>query len=239
MSHFTVLVPANNEQELKAALQPFHEYECTGIKDQYVVFQEADLNKCKAEYQEYESEYSFEDFLKEWYGYENLTTGRWGRWTNPNKKWDWWTVGGRWRNSLILKNGTKADSAANHNIDWEAIRQLRYSNAASKWHTWRAVQSEPNEEKKRRIAIDSGIYFLSKDESELLESLTLEEYSDRASKEMPFWAFIDLQGQWNEKADMGWWGTSSDPKPESHNKFWAFIESLPPEQQVCVVDCHI
>ena len=39
MSHFTVLVitPDNNPGTLEAALQPFHEYECTGIEDQYVV----------------------------------------------------------------------------------------------------------------------------------------------------------------------------------------------------------
>lgn len=37
MSHFTVLVLHKKFEELDAILQPFHEYECTGIKDQYVV----------------------------------------------------------------------------------------------------------------------------------------------------------------------------------------------------------
>lgn len=39
MSHFSVMVVTNHgtELELKNALQPYHEYECTGIKDQYVV----------------------------------------------------------------------------------------------------------------------------------------------------------------------------------------------------------
>lgn len=38
MSHFTVAVvlPECTEQALKDALQPYHEFECTGIKDQYV-----------------------------------------------------------------------------------------------------------------------------------------------------------------------------------------------------------
>lgn len=40
MSHFTVLVVTDTPDEaaLSAALQPFHEYECTGTKDEYVVW---------------------------------------------------------------------------------------------------------------------------------------------------------------------------------------------------------
>ena len=40
MSHFAVLVITEQEpidDVLSAALQPFHEYECTGIDDKYVV----------------------------------------------------------------------------------------------------------------------------------------------------------------------------------------------------------
>lgn len=39
MSHFSVLVvtKTGDRDELERALQPFHEYECTGIEDQYVV----------------------------------------------------------------------------------------------------------------------------------------------------------------------------------------------------------
>ena len=39
MSHFTVLVITDSEptnEVLSATLQPFHEYECTGIDDVYV-----------------------------------------------------------------------------------------------------------------------------------------------------------------------------------------------------------
>jgi hypothetical protein len=40
MSHFTVLVVTDtpDEDALTRALQPFHEYECTGTKDKYVVW---------------------------------------------------------------------------------------------------------------------------------------------------------------------------------------------------------
>lgn len=42
MSHFTVLVSLSADADLKAALQPFHEYECTGIRDEHVVFVDED-----------------------------------------------------------------------------------------------------------------------------------------------------------------------------------------------------
>ena len=41
MSHFTVMVVTDDmptNDVLEAALQPFHEYECTGILDEHVVF---------------------------------------------------------------------------------------------------------------------------------------------------------------------------------------------------------
>lgn len=69
MSHFTVLVIGENPEE---QLQPFHEYECTGIKDEHVVFVP-------------DEEYGFDKDL-----------GIRGHWTNPNAKWDWYVLGGRW-----------------------------------------------------------------------------------------------------------------------------------------------
>lgn len=40
MSHFSVLVvtKTGSDEEIEAVLQPFHEYECTGTKDEYVVW---------------------------------------------------------------------------------------------------------------------------------------------------------------------------------------------------------
>jgi len=38
MSHFTVLVVTDTPEDVESALQPFHEYECTGIKDEHVVW---------------------------------------------------------------------------------------------------------------------------------------------------------------------------------------------------------
>ena len=38
--------------------------------------------------------------------------------SNPNAKWDWWVIGGRWSNFLKLKSGGFANSARVRNIDF-------------------------------------------------------------------------------------------------------------------------
>lgn len=39
----------------------------------------------------------FESFIKEWAGYEkDAETGKYGYWENPNAKWDWHQLGGKW-----------------------------------------------------------------------------------------------------------------------------------------------
>ena len=66
MSHFTVMVIG---KEPEKQLQPYHEYECTGIKDEYVKFVEAEETReeLRAKYEEVKEEYSyksFEEFLR-------------------------------------------------------------------------------------------------------------------------------------------------------------------------------
>lgn len=52
MSHFSVLVVTDTPEQVAAALQPFHEFECTGTSDQYV--QDVDITAdCIKEYAEY------------------------------------------------------------------------------------------------------------------------------------------------------------------------------------------
>lgn len=41
---------------------------------------------------------TFEDFMKDYHGYNERDdkTGKYGYWENPNAKWDWYELGGRW-----------------------------------------------------------------------------------------------------------------------------------------------
>ncbi len=55
---------------------------------------------------------SFEEFMDEWVGCgKNEETGEYGEygyWENPNAKWDWYKVGGRWAGSFHMKKVEQA-----------------------------------------------------------------------------------------------------------------------------------
>lgn len=95
---------------------------------------------------------SFEQFMDDHCGYSerDKTQGRYGYWENPNAKWDWYALGGRWQGMLRLKKessdalvGSKslldknqlyepgyADSASKGGIDFEAMQESAMAKAA-------------------------------------------------------------------------------------------------------------
>lgn len=96
---------------------------------------------------------TFEEFAKEWHGREkrDATHNRYGYWENPNSKWDWYEIGGRWAGYFQLKNGAvgvqgkqynhfneyrksdKADVCFKKDIDFERIRNEAGEEAAKNW----------------------------------------------------------------------------------------------------------
>jgi hypothetical protein len=51
---------------------------------------------------------TFEEFVEDYHGGERDTeTGKYGYWDNPNKKWDWYQIGGRWRGMLRTKENVE------------------------------------------------------------------------------------------------------------------------------------
>lgn len=242
MSHFSVLVIGPN---FEAQLQPFHEVECTGIFDQYVV--DVDV-----------TEETRKNGL-DWHGLEDKViedesqvdrTGahKWGfavvkdgvlvkavNRTNPNKKWDWWTVGGRWSNYFRLKDGTRSDAATLGEVDFKAMRDEEESRARTEFRKARAVLGsapEPTLRSDRDLmwVADVNQFYRSEDD-----------YADRArAAAVPTFAVVK-DSQWFERGSMGWFGCVSDEKDERnwHFEFNRLLESLPPDTQLTLVDCHI
>jgi hypothetical protein len=123
MSHFCVAVIG---EDIEEQLQPYHEYECTGNNDQYVrlvPLTDEDLewgHRCyvathqmvcavgKKEPFLTESEY----YVKELH-WEQDEDQVWCRLTNPDSRWDWWTVGGRWTGFFTI-NEEVADKYETH-----------------------------------------------------------------------------------------------------------------------------
>lgn len=133
MSHFSVLVIGENIEE---QLQPFHEFECTGVNDEYVIdvdkTQEVlDRVEGKGDYQNGEKEdliealsyYGLEERIVESeeevdrdgdhrYGFAIVQDGKLIKAvdrTNPRRQWDWWIVGGRWTGYFKLKPGSEGE----------------------------------------------------------------------------------------------------------------------------------
>lgn len=123
MSHFAVMVIGENPEQ---QLAPYHEFECTGENDQYVQDvditddvrkQMADEKETLAEALEYhgigedrivECESLVNRNDKHKFGYAIVRNGELIKAvdrTNPNKKWDWYLLGGRFTGHFKVKNG--------------------------------------------------------------------------------------------------------------------------------------
>lgn len=94
---------------------------------------------------------SFGSFVEDWAGYEkDEALGRYGYWENPNAKWDWYQIGGRWTGFFKLKAGRKgdvgepgiltpiaqsgsADILTKGDIDFEAMRDEAGEKAAEEY----------------------------------------------------------------------------------------------------------
>ncbi|GAB3282886.1 hypothetical protein GCM10027347_59460 [Larkinella harenae] len=317
MSHFTVMVVTDSPDDVKSALQPFHEYECTGKKDKYVIWfdmseeltkqfkegkttmrlmpdgsylqpyndKDFQIEISEQEYKAiqllkpndagyfptsmsksgnepavytktvwpegasivemtYEEEaqiegVTFEEWAKDWGGAEREDGQPGiGRWTNPNKKWDWWTIGGRWQGMLKLKDSSKGvqgekswtnmgepmtgyDQAQISNLDYEAMRKEYRKSAKETWD--KAQLCEDVQIREWRYGIKPG--------------MTEEQFIANKSH---FWTFaVLMDGKWYESGEMGWWGTVTNEKDDWQEQFTKILETIPSEKWITIVDCHI
>lgn len=255
MSHFTVLVIGETPED---QLQPFHEYECTGIKDEHVVFVE-------------NAEYSDE------------LNGKKGHWTNPNAKWDWYSLGGRWAGFFTVKKDAEVaiqghhrakDFAKIHNETVEDLPEIKVDRCLKrdldidrmrleermeaikdytafitalgdeplppKWSEFTKEFSNINDARTAYHAI-KGVqnlhgYFMFED------FLTTEDqYVNKRVQEVLSTHAILMNGKWYERGEMGWFGIVHDEK-ESEQwevEFNKLFDSLPDDTLLSLYDCHI
>ena len=105
---------------------------------------------------------SVEEYAKEWRGYEKDGQGRYGYWYNPQSKWDWWSLGGRWAGMLHAKPGTtgavqgekswgmddvvilphQVDQIRFGDLDLETMHAAATNEAAEKFDKYWAICSE-------------------------------------------------------------------------------------------------
>lgn len=351
MSHFTVLVPASDENELFQKLLPYYEYGCSAERDE-LVKPWLKFNDVEEEYRQnyatetvtrvkmpdgrllarYDDEFrvpgsfglsfgadpshkvpehleqveipvsqiypTFEAYVTEYAGYrKDEETGKYGYWHNPNAKWDWYSVGGRWTGLLKLKEMTieavlasgsgepglmtepnsdlaRCDFTLAGLVDWEGMQQEQTDRAMTDYRAYHLVKAKVAEMPLSAAVLDAasedyhsesvrgewirrdfssveqfaryrmlvrelrsehGVWV--NDESKF--SLPEEEYRKLNHVKALTFGFIDLEGKWNERGNMGWWAIVTDENPNYDEVFWKFVESLSDNQRVYVVDCHI
>lgn len=192
---------------------------------------------------------SFEKYMSEWEEVSlSSETGKYGYWENPNAKWDWWEIGGRWSNLILTKSADKVNYAKIKDIFFiedtkPSENSLLFNvngfsvpmNIAPHLEIHIATQSNYWESAMEGKEFYSKQYCIDRyknKEKFILDSLSLSTY-----------AVITSDGKWHSKGEMGWFGMSSETMKEAEefeNNFYKnFIENANPEHYFVIVDCHI
>lgn len=259
MSHFVVLVTNTDEESVESQLEPF--YEQGNEKDYFMEKDYFIKNNQKSVDEWLDNELKqFDELLekkdatpdaREWWekgkkaiekikkidnlkdqlkaikSYEGCGQDKKGLfWVyNPKAKWDWYVIGGRWDKWLITRWGEGRNCCQVKDLDLDGMRINEMGEAAKYYVMERTKAKENNRE--------MSIWGFDK-------LPTLDEYVESRNHIVAPFAILH-DGEWIEKGEMGWFGMSDDKYSEDEweKKFKEFIETLDPESEITIVDCHI
>lgn len=227
MSHFSVAVFSHSPSDVDSLLAPY--YESSDEGSPYV------------------------EFVPSEYGETDENTGLCGYWTNPNARWDWYSIGGRWRGHLKLREGKTGtygelspydkvvvldpaycDQALAADCDYSP-NQSAYQKALRFWEI--VVEGAPvrDDDPDDHVFAYKAEYYVERYGSK-------ENYA-RQQAAFSTYACVLPNGEWHETGRMGWWGID-DATLDSHAKYeMVFNEALKQAINmglfITIVDCHI
>ena len=154
-------------------------------------------------------------------------TGKYGYWENPNAEWDWYVIGGRWDGGIPTKDGG-VNVARVKDIDWE-IKQEELEECVDFWDNYVEGKGEYKD----------FVYWKPSHYKKL--------YGDvntyvKATCQFNTFAVIDLEGRWHARGEMMFFGIVNN---EKNAEQWdlkykeVFLDSVPEDTVVVLVDCHI
>lgn len=269
MSHYKVLVIHKENQNIEGLLAPYNE---NLEVEPYLKYEHNDaIEMIKEEYvpfNDFLKDYS-DDKLLEWFaddcGYY-LIDGDIYTTYNPNSKWDWYQIGGRFDGELMLTDEGRLNAVDEikrkycTDIDIKNLREdfhyMRYVNVAPlKYIQWFIPLSPIEKEELRRW------WEINVEKDELKDGEKKDEYffwnpdwykkryrdADTyiKTKEMiTFFAVLSPDGKWYAPSNMGWWAcTDGEPEDELQwdlEFYDRFIKPNLDSDLICtVVDCHI
>ena len=150
---------------------------------------------------------------------------------NPDSKWDWWYVGGRWAD-MLNADGECVDSGRVGDLTFP-VDEEAYEDALRFWDV--VVDHKPARSGEEYHTIYKEEYYR-------------EFYGDRETyarqmAQFSTYAVITPDGEWHAPGHMGWWGCSSESGVESRDWYdhykERFLDSADPDWILTIVDCHI
>lgn len=230
MSHYTVavVVPKNITEDLieryiNSALELFSEHlevepyiGCT-VEEMLERYESYKLRN------EGDTVESFEEYSKDYCGAGNDEYGNALSTYNPNSKWDWYEIGGRWNNIIETKNSKK--------VNYARIKDIVFSKKFNDLELQK-IKKEYNK------LIKEGDFYKAEYYQERYPNL--ESYIK--SYNFSTYAILDTNGKWYEPGKMGWFGVSSSSLEEQRNfedEYMNIIKSQDEDSWLVVVDCHI
>ncbi|GBQ91185.1 hypothetical protein AA23498_1109 [Acetobacter nitrogenifigens DSM 23921 = NBRC 105050] len=159
MSHFNVFVTG---EDIEEQLAPFQENNMGDCPPEYLTFCDCH-DECVARWEEVDQNgvphkerfRTFDRFVREFFGYRrHRDTGHYGYFENPDAKWDWYEIGGRWSGELMIRQEAAPDYQAIHrspegrilvdearrgDIDFGAMERQACDAAMSRWQQTREI----------------------------------------------------------------------------------------------------
>jgi len=184
-----------------------------------------------------------EDWAKNWYGQSMDADGNLLTEYNPDSKWDWYEIGGRWFGYITLKEGRvgiktkpswgwskedidkvkdRFDIAYIKDIDFDTILERQKEDAASFWD--------------KTMAEGKGYYYNT------IKDTSRDDYIAKAATGLTAFAVVDDMG-WHEPAKMGWFGClhseNEDENVWDERFMERFLTDYTDDTAIAIVDCHI
>jgi hypothetical protein len=229
MSHYSVAVILPREAsayELESlvdeVLAPFQE----GLEvEEYIGYTREDAEKIYFKYtgKKLPKGEEYANIAEDFFGGRIDNQGNILSCSNPQSKWDWYEVGGRWENTVKTKDSRLVNFARIKDIEFKA----------------NLTDSQKAELKEKYEKLVSG-------ETHYSPEYILKKYPNFESylktQDFSTYAVLDSDGNWHEPGQMGWFGCStSSPEEEIDfaNNYYDLVYKEHPEDWLVVVDCHI
>lgn len=207
MSHFVVAVFSMRPEDVDMLLSPFDENTEDGEYLEWVSDEDSDFNEERNEN---------------------------GYISNPNAKWDWYEIGGRWNGALRMKNSDRRSNQAQvKDVDFSPESD-EYRHALRFWEV--NVEGQPLRDDEKL----SDFFCICKPEY-YRERYGAKECYAQSCSEFLTWAHITPEGEWVEQGEMGWFGVGKDTKESISNYRKDLKEMIEenPDLWITIVDCHI